>query len=296
MFFAIRSHTIPDVSNQTMKKIIAAFDGLKYAEATAEYAVHIAKQSHAHLVGVFLDDMIYHSFRFKDVIENDAVSDKKLKELNEKDKATRKRAIRLFRTACEQAGLEYSVHHDKNVAVKDLLHESIYSDLLIVGKKENFSAYQDKLPSDFIQELLADVQCPVLLVPEKYKALDSAIFLYDGDPSSVYAIKMFCYDLTAFHHLPAKVLSVKQPKESLHLPDNGLMKEFMKRHLPKAEYILLKGEAENTILTYLQQQREDALVVLGAYRRSRISRWFRESMADVLIKNTGFPLFIAHNK
>ena len=127
-----------------MKKIIAAFDGLKYAEATAEYAVHIAKQSHAHLVGVFLDDMIYHSFRFKDVIENDAVSDKKLKELNEKDKSTRKKAIRLFRTACEQAGLEYSVHHDKNVAVKDLLHESIYSDLLIVGKKEKFSAYSEE--------------------------------------------------------------------------------------------------------------------------------------------------------
>jgi len=279
-----------------MKKIIVAFDGLKYTEATAEYAVQIAKQNRAHLVGVFLDDMAYHSFRFADVIENDAVSDKKLKELNEKDKATRRQAISLFKSACEQAGLEYSVHHDKNVAEKDLLHESIYSDMLIVGKKENFSVHQDKLPSDFIQDLLADVQCPVMLVPEKYKPLHSVIFLYDGDPSSVYAIKMFCYELIAFHHLSAKVLSVKQPKESLHLPDNGLMKEFMKRHLPNAEYVLLKGEAENTILTYLQQQREEALVVLGAYRRNRISRWFRESMADVLIKHTGFPLFIAHNK
>ena len=67
-----------------MKKIIAAFDGLKYSPATTEYAVHIAKQSHAHLVGIFLDDMIYHSFRFTDVIENDKVSDKKLKKLNEK--------------------------------------------------------------------------------------------------------------------------------------------------------------------------------------------------------------------
>ena len=79
-----------------MKKIIAAFDGLKYAEATAEYAAHISKQNHAHLVGVFLDDMTYHSFRFTDVIENDAVSDKKLKELNEKDKTKRKQAISLF--------------------------------------------------------------------------------------------------------------------------------------------------------------------------------------------------------
>ena len=107
---------------------------------------------------------------------------------------------------------------------------------------------------------------------------------------------MFCYDFTALSHLPAKILSVKSTDQSLHLPDNHLMKEFTKRHLPKAEYIVLKGEAESTILTYLQQQTEEALVVLGAYRRGRVSRWFRESMADVLMTNTKFPLFIAHNK
>jgi nucleotide-binding universal stress UspA family protein len=279
-----------------MKKIIAAFDGLKYAEATTEYAIHIAKQSHAHLVGIFLDDMIYHSYRFKDLIEGDEVSDKKLRELDEKDKATRKHAIHLFKTACEKAGLEFSVHHDKNVAVKDLLHESIYSDLLVVGRKENFTIYHDKFPSDFIRDVLADVQCPIMVVPEKYKPLQSLIFLYDGDPSSVYATKMFCYHLAALHHLPAKVLSVKPLEQSLHLPDNHLMKEFMKRHLPKAEYTVLKGEAETTIITYLQQQTEETMVVLGAYQRGRISRWFKPSMADVLMKNTNLPLFIAHNK
>jgi nucleotide-binding universal stress UspA family protein len=279
-----------------MKKIIAAFDGLKYSAATAEYAINICKQSHAHLVGVFLDDMIYHSYRFKDIIEGDEVSDKKLKELNEKDAAVRKGSIHLFKSACEHAGIEFTIHHDKNVAVKDLLHESIYSDLLVISKKESFTIYHDKSPSEFIQDLLADVQCPVIVVPEKYSPPQSIIFLYDGDPSSVYAVKMFSYDFTSLKHLPEKVLSVKPLKQSLHLPDNHLMKEFMKRHFPNAEYIVLKGDAENTILTYLQQQSEEALIVLGAYRRSRVSRWFRQSMADVLMLNTNFPLFIAHNK
>src|SRR6478735_765120 len=205
-----------------MKKIIAAFDGLKYSPATTEYAIHITKQTHCHLVGIFLDDMIYHSFRFTDVIEDNELSEKKLKKLNEKDAATRKHAIDQFKSACEHAGLEFSVHHDKNVAVKDLLHESIYSDILIVGKKENFSIYNDKFPSDFIQDILAEVQCPVMVVPEKYRPLQSLVFLYDGDPSSVYAIKMFCYDLAALNHLPAKVLSVKPIKQSLHVPDNSL--------------------------------------------------------------------------
>jgi nucleotide-binding universal stress UspA family protein len=279
-----------------MKKIITAFDGLKYSGATAEYAIHLAKQSHAHLVGIFLDDMIYHSYRFTDVIVGDEVSDKKLKELDEKDKTTRKQSIHLFKAACEHAGIEFSIHHDRNVAVKDLLHESIYADMLVIGKKENFAMYLNKFPSEFLQEVLADIQCPVMVVPEKYTPLQSLIFLYDGDPSSVYAIKMFCYHLAVLSHLPSKVLSVKPLQQSLHLPDNHLMKEFMKRHLTKAEYIVLKGEAENTILTYLQQQTEETLVVLGAYRRGRVSRWFRPSMADVLMKNTNLPLFIAHAK
>jgi hypothetical protein len=43
----------------------------------------------------------------------------------------------------------------------------------------------------------------VLLVPEKYTPMQSVIFLYDGQPSSVYAVKMFCYDfsfVTTFIH------------------------------------------------------------------------------------------------
>ena len=277
-----------------MKKIIAAFDGLKYCEATADYAIKIAKQSHAHLVGIFLDDMSYHSYRFVDVIVNDEVSEKKLRELNEKDKATRKHSIDLFKTACERTSLEFSVHHDKNAALKDLLHESVYSDLLVIGKKEDFTIYHDKFPSGFIRDVLADVQCPVMVVPEKYKPLLSIIFLYDGDPSSVYAIKMFCYGLAVLRYLSAKVLLVKPVEQSLHLPDNHLMREFMKRHLPKAEYIVLKGNAEDTIVTYLQQQSGESLVVLGAYQRGRVSRWFKPSMADVLMKNIDLPLFIAH--
>ena len=142
--------------------------------------------------------------------------------------------------------------------------------------------------------MLAEVQCPVTIVPEKYKPLQSLVFLYDGDPSSVYDIKMFCYGLATLNHLPVKVLSVKQIKQLLHVPDNSLMKEFMKRHLPKAEYIFLKGEPEYTILTYLQQQTEKLLVVLGVYQRGRVSRWFKPNMTDMLMKNTNFLLFTAH--
>jgi nucleotide-binding universal stress UspA family protein len=97
-------------------------------------------------------------------------------------------------------------------------------------------------------------------------------------------------------HLDVEVISVNPPGRSLHLPDNHLMREFMRRHFPAADYKVFKGLPEIEIVNYLKEQREPGLIVLGAYRRGVVSRWFRESMADVLMKELKLPLFIAHNK
>jgi nucleotide-binding universal stress UspA family protein len=136
----------------------------------------------------------------------------------------------------------------------------------------------------------------VVLVPSKYKPVEKVLLLYDGEPSSVFAIRMFCYTLPQFAQLPCEVVSVRYMDNNLHIPDNKLMKEFMKRHFPKAKYTTLKGIPEVEIINHLKEEKENVLIVLGAYRRGMVSRWFRTSMADVLMKETKFPLFIAHTK
>ena len=177
-----------------------------------------------------------------------------------------------------------------------MLHESIYTDLLIIDSKETLTHFEEKIPARFIRDLLTDVQCPVLLVQQKYKPIEKIILLYDGEPSSVHAIKMFSYLFPFLKHIKTEVLSVKNIGQSLHLPDNKLMKEFIKKHYPKASYKVLKGLPELEIALYLKDQPQDMLVVLGAYRRGMVSRWFRTSMADILMKELKAPLFVAHNR
>ena len=278
-----------------MKKIIAAFDGLKYSESTSDYAINLAKQMNTHLIGVFMDDQIYTSYNFYTLIEKEGVSEEKLKKFEAKDKAARDAAAENFEKACQQSGLEYTLHHDRNMAIQELKHESIYADLLIIDSKETLTHYTEKLPTRFIRDLLGDAQCPVLIVPQKYKPIDKIILLYDGEPSSVHAIKMFNYLLPQFENLDTKIITANPINTTLHLPDNKLMKEFMKRHYPKAKYIVTKGWAEDEIIKHLKQTSDNALVVIGAYRRGTVSRWFRESMADSLMKEVKLPLFIAHN-
>lgn len=280
-----------------MKKIIAAFDGLKYAESTRDYAIYLAKQTNTHLVGVFMDDPTYTSYKVYDLVVKQQASEKKLNEYKEKDKATRDAAADNFAKACQQAKLEYSIHHNHNIAIQELKHESIYADLVVINAAETLTHYKEKPPTRFIRDLLTDAQCPVIIVPGgKFKPIEKVFLLYDGEPSSVHAIKMFSYLLPQLKHLTAEVITINPVTLNRHMPDNRLMKEFMKRHYPKATYTILNGFAEEEIVKHLKQTQENAIVVLGAYRRGMVSRWFRESMADVLLKEVKLPLFIAHNK
>lgn len=278
-----------------MKKILAAIDGLKYSPGTTEYATQLAKEAGAHLVGVFLEDFTYHSYKIYDLVDDEGVSETKRHNLEEIDIEARQQATMDFETACREKGLNYSVHHDRNIAIQELIHESIYADLLIIGSNETLSHYAEDRPTRFIRDLLERVQCPVMLVPASYKQYDKLVLLYDGEPSSVYAIKEFSYLFSDIHRMETEVLTINNPKHTLHLPGNRLMKEFMRRHFPAAFYTVLKGDPEIEITNYLEQlEGRSPVIVLGAYHRGMVSRWFRPSMADTLVKEIDAPLFIAH--
>lgn len=280
-----------------MKKIIAAFDGLKLSESTKAYAIQLAQQTNAHLVGAFLDDTSYtHYNPFDLIFENSGLPGSAKKKRDKKDINSRAVAFKNFETACQKARLDYTIYQDPHTAITELLHESIYADLLIINSNETVKLSSGGTPSSFLRNLLSHVQCPVLVVPAIYKPVNKLVMLYDGEPSSVHAIKMFSYLLSSLKLYPTEVISVNTSKQLLRSQDSILLKEFMQRHFPKAIYTMLKGDAEEEIVNNLKTQQEVPLIILGAYRRGIVSGWFHSSMADTLMKDLKLPLFIAHNK
>lgn len=279
-----------------MKKIIAAFDGLSYSTSVEEYAVAIAKENNYQLLGVFLEDVTYHSYRLYETVKGGKQVELDFNKLEDHDKKLRNASVKKFEKTCDEAGISFSIHRNKSIALQELLHESIYADLLIIDGKETFTHYEEEKPTRFIRDLLSDVQCPVLLAPQQFNPIKKISLLYDGEPSSVHAIKMFSYLLPLFKNLSTEVITVKSLNKDLRIPDDKLMKEFMRNHYPKATYTVLNGFAEIEISDHLKKQKGNSLIILGAYRRGAVSRWFRESMADILMKELDNPLFIAHNK
>ena len=278
-----------------MKNFFAVFDGYKISQSTLAYAQQMAGNANARLVGVFLDDFFYHTYNLAKTYATAENPDDRIKELNEKDQIKRDEAVALFQSSCETARVDYAIHRHNSIALQELKLESMFADLIIINESENFSQVREQVPSRFMKDLLADVQCPVMVVPSTYIAIDKIVLLYNGDPSAVYAVKMFNYLLNHFKALPVEVLTVKPSKTDLNLPNPAPMEEFIRTHFPEARITVTQGDAEEEIVAYLRRGKENELVVLGAYRRSELSRWFKTSMADILMRELDTPLFIAHS-
>jgi nucleotide-binding universal stress UspA family protein len=278
-----------------MKKLSAVFDGLKFSEGTMRYAIRMAADDNALLTGVFLESFLYHSFHLFDMVGSQGVSKVKLKHLLEKDRETRLNAASRFQEQCRQIEVQCTIHHDKIFALDDLIKESIYSDLMLIGAHETVSNVTEAPPTTFVCDFLAEAQCPVMVVPRKYTDIQKVILLYDGSPSSVFAVKMFNYLLPFLRERETEVVYVSQDETHKELPEKQLIREFIRCHYPKADYKILVGNPEDEIISYLKKAELNTMVVMGAYQRGVVSRWFKSSMANKLMQEElSIPLFIAH--
>ena len=277
-----------------MKKIIAAFDSLSLSESTLEYAIYLAKQYDAHIVGVFLRESTQIGYAvYATVVQQTSSAKNIFDEISLADKKSMTESIASFESICTKNKVSYNVHKDNKNALDELIHETTFADLLVIDAWETFSYIENSMPGWFIKNVLHHAQCPVLVVPKKFIPINKLMLLYDGSASSVHAIKMFNYILPEMTAQPATLLCSKHDSFSMHLPDNKLIKEWVKRHFKKPRYEVLKG-GEKGITTILANEKPGVLVVAGSYHRSSLSMWLHKSLADLLLKETRLPLFISH--
>ncbi|RYY96708.1 MAG: universal stress protein, partial [Chitinophagaceae bacterium] len=149
-----------------MKKFLAVFDPLHFMESTMACAVYLARHTGAHLVGIFLEDAQRRSYSATELAaQGSAPPDRSVHDLNHRDDETRNAAVAAFEAACGASDVAFSVHRHHDKPLQELLHESIYADLLLVSPTETLQRHHEEPPTHFIRYLLEEVQCPVLLVP-----------------------------------------------------------------------------------------------------------------------------------
>lgn len=280
-----------------MKKILSVFDGYKLCKSTLDYAIQITQKNGDHLTGVFLDAFFYRNYNLSKILRTSANPEAEIKARDELDETQRNKSIQEFEKVCQQAHISFSIHRDNSIPLIELKYESMFADLIVINESEKFTRIDRHQPTSFMKDLLADVECPVIVVPDTFKEIKKIVFLYDGGPSSLYAIKMFSYLFENWQNIPVEVITVNETNlADMQLPGSILMTEFISRRFPKSDFRMLNGNAEQTIIAHLMGSADNQLIVLGAYRRSEFSRWLKQSMADILMIGLDRPLFIAHHQ
>ncbi|HEX2630437.1 MAG TPA: universal stress protein, partial [Chitinophagaceae bacterium] len=183
--------------------------------------------------------------------------------------------------------------HAEGVPADEVVEESRYADILIIDAATSFRKNFEGTPTDFVKDVLKDSECPVIIAPENFEGVNEIIFTYDGSASSVFAMKQFTY---LFPQLDDKKVTV------LHVEDGEQWSETERKHLgawlqnhySSIGFDTKSGDATYEMLAYLFL-RHNIFIVMGAYGRNALSRYFKHSHADILMRTITQPIFIAHH-
>jgi len=278
-----------------MEKILLAIDAINPDKNALEFACYLGRLTKSKITGIFLENLVAeeravlkqaNGLHYMDW-EVDVKSDdyKSKKELIEKN-------ISFFKEGCINREVRFALHRDRGMPAREVIKESRFADILIVDTETSFNKRYEGVPTEFVTNVLTKAECPVIIAPENFETIDEIIFTFNGSPSSVFAIKQFTYLLPQLYN--KKISIVQVTREGLREDsDMYKFKEWLKGHYTDLHFEVLKGETDSTLFDYAFEK-ENILLVMGAYGRNSLSRFFKRSHADLLIKTVTQPIFIAH--
>jgi nucleotide-binding universal stress UspA family protein len=277
-----------------MKKVIIPFDGQRFSNAAFEFARQLNEMEPLLLVGVFLPEISYpgkYGFSGMGVMEMPML----LPYLKENIEEATEANIRHFRDLCVKNHVEFRVHvANDGFALPQLAKETCYADLVIIGSQLFYDDDPaDREPGAYLTTMLHHTRCPVLLLPENAEFPRKVILAYDGSDASVFAIKQFAYLLPELCRLKTYLVYADGYRTD-EIPDLPYIEELGARHYTNLHIQKLKADPHKYFETMLTEKKAP-LLVTGAFQRSGLSRFFRKSFADEIIKDFVAPVFIAHH-
>lgn len=275
-----------------MKKILIAFDGNHFSKGACEFVKTVNNMSPVLVVGAFLPQVDYANLWS---YSGGGMSGPLFVPLVESENSEQvKENMKKFESFCDKHGIEFRVHKDfYDFALPELKKESRFADLLVVGGETFYANLGTDEPNDYLKDALHGVECPVVVVPEKYEFPQINILTYDGTEDSVFAIKQFAYLFPEFTDNKTILVYVNE-KAGTGFPEEVSIEELTTRHFKDLTLLRVNENPKKYFKTWLQEN-QGAIVVSGAFGRSAFSRSFKKSFVTDVIREQRLPLFIAHN-
>jgi hypothetical protein len=274
-----------------MRKLLIAFDGTHFSQGAMNFVRMLNEQEPVVATGIFLPQVVYANLwsyadasagpLFVPLVED---NESKLIEKN----------VSRFTEYCLTNKIDYKVHKDFfDFALPELKKESRFGDLLILGSETFYENIGHDRPNEYLKEALHSVECPVMIVPEKFEVPNKNILACDGSAQSVFAIKLFSYLFPAFRANKTIVVTLP-PAEKKFGSYEPYVRELVTSHYPDSTLLQLDVDPNKYFATWLLEM-NSCVLVAGSYSRSFFSELFRHSFVANVIRDHKVPVFIAHS-
>jgi nucleotide-binding universal stress UspA family protein len=271
-----------------MKKIIVLSNGISILPNTLDYAIDLSKKAKATLYLLIVsslksrDDNSYifpSDINATDVdytIETDAEEILKLEDAE----------IELFKNLCVSNDVDFSVSRIHTNFLDGIVDHSVFADLIICDEKSDERKFS-------LNGLMSSVHCPVLVLPSNALPFTEILLTFDEQSSSMHAIRQFTYLFSSWRSLPAYLVSVL-PENVIGLEYRELLDDWLKHYYSNVSIEILKGRTKDELPSFINEHK-NAVVVMGSFKRSSLSRLFKDSLANTVLEKTKSAVFIAHD-
>ena len=201
-------------------------------------------------------------------------------------------AVGQFVQLCQKNSIQHLVHKDLyEFSISQLTKETRFADLMIIGSETFCKRHIAYRREEYLKHALHSTECPVTIIPEKFKFPSHIILAYDGSASSVFAIKQFAGLLPELCNM--KTILVYAGESEENIPDQVLIEELATRHFKDLTITKHISDHKNHMTAWFQKYK-NPLIVCGSFGRSGFSELFSRSFIIDVIKDHQTPVFIAH--
>jgi nucleotide-binding universal stress UspA family protein len=276
-----------------LSDIAVYVDGTEATKARVGFAVALAKEHGAHLVGIAFAPTALLPLYGADV----GLAD--MTEVLESVKTQSANALEAFKTRAKAEGVSAEARLMQGMSEEfphDFAHAARHVDLAILGQPRD----GDPLIGQYalVERCLFASGRPVIIVPaapEKPALKGTIVAAWDGSAEAARAIN----DALTFLKSAARVVllvGVTAEQEEEHAPQTDDMIAHLKRHSVLAEVVQVKaseGDVGRLLLSSAKTLGAD-LMVLGAFHHSRWREFILGGVTLTVLEEATIPLFMAH--
>jgi len=276
-----------------LNDIVVYVDGAEATKTRVGFAVALAKEHGAHLVGIAFAPTALLPLYGADVGFAD------MTEVLESVKTQSANALEAFKTRAKAEGVSAEARLMQGMSEEfphDFAHAARHVDLAILGQPRD----GDPLIGQYalVERCLFASGRPVIIVPaapEKLALKGTIVAAWDGSAEAARAIN----DALTFLKPAARVVllvGVTAEDGEERTPPTDDMIAHLKRHGVKAEAMRVKvseGDVGRLLLTTAKDLGAD-LMVMGAFHHSRWREFILGGVTLTVLEEATIPLFMAH--